>query len=265
MSNITFVYPTNTRAVSLTGTNCAMNCPWCGGHYLKKMAELTQIEQSVAKPASLLISGGWNAQGQLPWEENFNRLLSLKNQGIRLNIHSGLWKKEQVSRLKELNPVISFDFLLDQGLMKECGFVFSTTEVIKSYDLLVDSGLPVIPHLLLGRNRGSLGGDFEILKTLSAYNPKKLVLLIFIPTPDTAFADCPVPELLDLEKFFSRAQETLGRTSLILGCMRPGGALRVKIDNLAVKHNFSKIVMPAPQIRKTATKTLQQNECCAFD
>lgn len=265
MKHPTFVYPTNTKAVSLTGSSCAMKCPWCEGRYLKNMLQLPQIGELPAPPESLLISGGWNAGGQIPWEENFPALKRLREGGIRLNLHFGIFRNEKTALLKELSPLISYDFLLDDELLQLSGFGFKTAEVLKSYEALLATGLEVVPHLLLGRNRGRLSGDFSLLETLAAYRPQKAVFLIFIPTPGTAFETFFPPEIEQLEKIFSQAREKLPQTALILGCMRPGGAYRIKIDRLALKHQFNKIVMPAPQIRKTIPQALIQSQCCAFD
>jgi len=46
-STICFSYPSQTRAVSVTGDKCQLNRAHCGGHYLKHMKALQEERGSV--------------------------------------------------------------------------------------------------------------------------------------------------------------------------------------------------------------------------
>ena len=62
------VYPVKTLAVSVTGAACSLGCSHCGGHYLRHMVDIKNLEARLQwqKPSSLLISGGCDSTGQVP-------------------------------------------------------------------------------------------------------------------------------------------------------------------------------------------------------
>ena len=247
-----------------------MNCPWCGGYYLKSMKSLNPKRLKLFKgKTSVLISGGYDKQGKLPWREHLSFLKKIRRQGLKINLHPGICEKEDIEPLKELSPVISFDFITDDDLLEEAGFSVQKKDFLSSFELLQAQKIRVIPHLLVGRNRGKIKTEYEGLKILADYSLKKLVFLIFIPAPGTAFSAFSPPSLSELEKFFFFAREALPRTDFYLGCMRPRGFGREKIEELAIKYQFVKIVMPAKrtqkQMKENNFRIKEQKECCAFD
>ena len=213
-----------------------------------------------------MVSGGFDVKGQLPLLANLEYLKQLDK---KLNIHLGVCDREIIDRLKPLNPIISFDFNHDEEMLKAAGFSVKPKDYLKSYQLLVQETFTVIPHLLVGRNRGKIQSEYHSLEILADYSPPAVVFLIFTPTPGTAFAGSSPPDLTELEKFFAQAKATLPKTAFYLGCLRPKGILREKIDRLAINYDFAKIVMPAPKTKARAREAgftiNEESECCAFD
>ena len=62
--HIGFARPHRTLAVSLTGSECALNCAHCAGHYLRQMVHIQNADATGM--ASCLISGGCDARGKVP-------------------------------------------------------------------------------------------------------------------------------------------------------------------------------------------------------
>ena len=56
------------------------------------------------------------------------------------------------------------------------------------------------------------------------------------------------PPLADIGTFFEAARKALPTTDVMLGCARPLGAMKVKIDRLAVDAGLNGIAYPADGI-----------------
>ena len=76
---IEFATPKRTKAISVTGAVCALNCAHCGGHYLEAMQPLSEIRDEKAVDAdSCLISGGCTLRGKVPVAEHAEKLGIIK-------------------------------------------------------------------------------------------------------------------------------------------------------------------------------------------
>jgi hypothetical protein len=95
-----------------------------------------------------------------------------------------------------------------------------------------------------------------------------LVLLVFIPTAGTRYADRkpPAPEVV--ADLLAEARLRFPGTPLYLGCMRPKGRYRDQLDPLAVRAGLNVIVSPARPARQLADDlglaVRQTRECCVL-
>lgn len=249
-----------TLSVSLTGTACQLKCDHCFGHYLKAMVTPKEALQSDAN--SMLISGGFNQKGQIPLYENREILLELKSKNKKLNVHPGFLRDKDIDLLKELNAVISFDFTQDERVIDDIYHLsVSPKDYEKQYWQLLHNGLSVVPHVCLGL--GEVDADKKTLEKIAELNPPKTVLLIFRPTRETPLYNKATIEIKTLEKLWQQFRENyFGQ--VILGCMRPGGSYREKVDKLALELGFDGIVKPTPTIQKKFKNMQIIDECCAF-
>ncbi|MFH0801780.1 MAG: radical SAM protein [bacterium] len=267
---IEFCRPTRTLAISLTGSRCALSCAHCGGHYLRGMKTPEEAEHLLAGKdyRSCLISGGSDERGRVPLHENLSFLSRLSSIGLRLNLHTGLVPPESVSGLESLSPTISFDFLVDDETIRSVyGTGAAGKDYLESFRAL-SKRYPTVPHLTIGLLEGRIRGEYAALEALASEKPEKLVFLVFIPTKGSRFERCSPPPLPEVEKIFSRAREILPGTSFFLGCMRPGGLYRQRLDLLALKYRFSRLVMPSRPAQEMALKLGMQvvtvEECCCL-
>jgi uncharacterized radical SAM superfamily protein len=220
------------------------------------------------KYRSCLISGGSDEKGRVPIHEHLPFLARLVSRGFRLNLHTGLLPPGKAAGLESLSPTVSFDFLVDDETIRAVyGNGASGNDYLESFRAL-SKKYPTVPHLTIGLLGGRIRGEYAALEALASEKPEKLVFLVFIPTRGSRFERCSPPPLPKVEKIFSRAREILPGTSFLLGCMRPGGSYRGKLDLLAVKHGFSRLVMPSPAAREAAVrsglKVVLREECCCL-
>jgi hypothetical protein len=257
--------PSATRPVSLTGAACGLNCAHCGGFYLQHMQPIEALD--VAGSKSLLISGGCDPQGRVPVTRHLETIAALKGK-VRLNWHVGFIDDADLERIAPLVDVVSFDVVGDAETAREVyGLELTLADYMDTYDRLA-ARVPVVPHVTIGLRAGRLSGEITALEALAERHPAKLILIILIPTPGTAYADVPPPALGDVAEVLLAARELLPTTALHLGCMRPYGAYRRAVDELAVRAGINGIVNPSANVAALAAAlgltVIGRDECCAF-
>ncbi len=263
--------PERTLAVSLTRTSCALNCAHCGRHYLESMTPMERCPETLDKKSysSCLVSGGCAPDGSIDIKDKLNFFEYLKGRGMRINSHVGLIKKDEMRAMAPLVDRISFDFIVhDDTIAEVFGIDRKGTDYLDTYRDLRELGLPVIPHICAGIRGGTIEGEHEALETLAKIGADKLVFIVLIPTPGTAYADRRPPELDGLAGLFLRARKLFRDIPINLGCMRPKGRYRSELDVLAVKCGFNGIVNPTAKARDLAESRglalVKKWECCAL-
>lgn len=273
---IRFYRPTKTLPVSLTGGACALNCAHCGGHYLQHMRPIWSetLLSHAGKGArgngatSYLISGGCDRRGRVPVTSHLDRVAELRR-GRRLNWHVGLIDEEAMQAIAPLVDVISFDLVGDAKTAREVyGLDLTLSDYIETFEML-RRYVPVVPHITLGLRGGRLSGERAALEALQRQRLDALVLIILIPTDGTKYARCAPPTLPEVAELLVETRLLLPETRLCLGCMRPLGAYRQAVDELALEAGFNGIVNPSGGVvRRAAAMGLQsiwRDECCALD
>ncbi len=269
---IFFDFPTLTESITLTGHACALDCAHCGGHYLKGMRSVSEIEAQAASNSnyvfrSALISGGCTVDGKVPFTRQLDFLHKLK-QDVHLNFHVGLLDNDEILLLKDLANVVSFDFVADSETIEEVyGLKKGPEDYSRVYKALRDV-VPVMPHLTLGLKGGQWGGEEKALDALEELGLDGLIFNVFIPTPGTRYAQKPPLPIVEVIHFLARARIRFPDLPLALGCMRPKGKYRQILDEAAVALGINRLVMPTPGARRLASElglqVIRGEECCAL-
>lgn len=271
VDEIFFDFPALTESITLTGQSCALNCAHCGGHYLKGMRSVPEIQAQGPNSnyvfRSALISGGCTLEGKVPFTQQLDFLHKLK-QDVRLNFHVGLLDGDEILLLKDLANVVSFDFVADPKTIQEVyGLKRGLEDYSRVYQALREL-VPVMPHLTLGLRGGQWGGEEKALDALEELGLDGLIFNVFIPTQGTRYAlkqPLPVEEVI---RFLAGARMRFPDISLALGCMRPKGRYRQILDEAAVALGLNRLVMPTPGARRLAgelgLRVIKGEECCAL-
>jgi hypothetical protein len=215
-----------------------------------------------------LISGGCDQQGRIPFQPHLPALKRLC-QGKRTNWHVGLIKETDLVPLVSLIDVVSFDFVSDGATIHEVyGLDRDPHDYVKTYQML-RRHVSVVPHITIGLKGGVIGPEYEALTLLKELGvDEALVFIILIPTRGTTFADVEPPPPAQVADLLAHARILFPDLALHLGCMRPHGAYRDQVDQLAVQTGINKIVNPASSARKLAQemglRVLWKEACCVF-
>lgn len=262
---ITWAYPLDTAVLSLTGRECALDCAHCGGHYLHGMRPIWQAEPDGS--TSCLISGGCDPTGRVPVLSHLDRVRSWRP-GRRMNWHVGFVSEAEVQAIAPLVDVISFDFVGDNATIQEVYGIERTVEDYASTYRLLHRYARTLPHLTIGLRGGQLGHEWPALERLADLRVDGLVFLVFIPTPGTRYADRQPPAPEAVAELLAHARHQFPAVPLYLGCMRPRGIYRDRLDPLAVRAGMNVLVSPARPARELSAAlglvARQVRECCVF-
>lgn len=266
---IRFARPGDTVTVSLTGPSCPRACAHCGGHWLSQMSALDKVlaEAKGGRVKSVLVSGGCGPGGRVPWRQYLPELKELSSYS-RLNFHTGLVDEGDAQALSQVASAVSLDLVGDQETVTQVyGLSLPQQAWFESY-LHLKGQVQVIPHICVGLKGGQLSGEERCLEFLAQHPPETATLIVFIPTPGTAYAHREPPALAEVARIFSLARLLLPKTKLNLGCMRPPGRYRAQLDQLAIIQGFNGIVQPTSPAVKLAERLglaiTEGRECCSL-
>ena len=262
---ITWSYPLDTAVLSLTGGECALDCAHCGGHYLGGMRPIWEAEPDGS--TSCLISGGCDPTGRVPVLAHQERVRAWR-EGRTMNWHVGFVSEAEMEAIAPWVDVVSFDFVGDDATIHEVyGLDRTVDDYVETYRLLRRTAR-TLPHVTIGLRGGILGHELPAFERLQELGVDGLVLLVFIPTPGTRYADRepPAPEIA--ADLLAEARLRFPKVPLYLGCMRPRGRYRDQLDPLAVRAGLNVIASPSRPARLMAAdlglSTRQIRECCVL-
>jgi hypothetical protein len=216
---------------------------------------------------SCLISGGCDASGRVPVTRYLEQIRAIR-QGRRMNWHVGLIKEADLLAIAPYTDIVSFDFVGDDETIREVyGLDCTVAEYVRTYQML-RRHTRVIPHITIGLRGGAIGHEYPAMEKLQELGVDALVFIVFIPTPGTRYADCQPPPIEAVVNVLAEARLHFPDKPLHLGCMRPHGPYRTRLDTLAVRAGVNKIVSPARQAVQLAEELglsiVQSRECCVF-
>ncbi|MGD2205546.1 MAG: radical SAM protein [Anaerolineae bacterium] len=262
---ITWSYPLDTAVLSLTGQQCALDCAHCGGHYLGGMRPIWETEPDGS--TSCLISGGCDPTGRVPVLAHLDQVRAWRT-GRTMNWHVGFVSETEMEAIAPLVDVVSFDFVGDNTTIRE---VYGTKRTVEDYVdtyRLLRRYTRTLPHVTIGLRGGELGHELHAFELLQELGADGLVLLVFIPTPGARYADRQPPAPETVADLLAEARLQFHDVPLHLGCMRPKGRYRDKLDPLAVQAGLNVVVNPSRPARQLAgdlgLTVRQLRECCVL-
>ncbi len=249
------VFPT----ISVTGSSCALNCGHCGGVVLKTMHpaptpkdlfELgVKLKQNGAE--GVLVSGGCMPDGSVPLD-NFVEVLScLKHDlGLTVFVHTGIIGPETAFLLKKAGVDAALIDVIGsrETIQRTFNLKITPQSYVDSLKALDEAELNLVPHVVVGLDKGKLGGELNALKIIAENsNPKAIVIIAFMPIHGTEMEHSSPPKPIDIAKVAAAARQMFPNTPLALGCMRPKGKLRAETDGLAMKAGVDAVAFPSPE------------------
>ena len=267
------------RAVSITAERCDLDCEHCKGTLLRTMphAQAPQrliefgLEADARGDHGILVSGGCDRAGRLPWKEFIPAIRLIKDKtALKITIHSGLVDPETAVLLKEAGVDQALvDVIGDEETAKEVYHLRDGVRSIRrSMESLALAGLETVPHILFGLHYGQEKGEMAALEILKGFPLKKYVVVVLMPTKGTAMADVRPPAPDRVAGFMAKARLQLPKLKASLGCARPRGKYRRDLDVLAVKAGINSLALPSDRALVEATdrglEVCYEETCCSL-
>ncbi len=259
--------PHKTLAISVTGTSCQLRCAHCDGHYLAGMTDLRALNADTLRArTSLLISGGSDAHGAVPLLQHRERILELSDR-YNLNLHIGYQDPANLDFLEGRRVTISLDLIGDRAVVKRVFGLDYPPEAYEEMYRALCRKFRVIPHLTVGLNGGEASGEERVIEFLAHDPPPALTFLVFRPTRGTPFEHCSSPSIERVVDLIDRACDRVS-CDIHLGCMRPAGGYRARLDPLAWLAGARTVVMPERRFVDTLARGgiafTRMSECCSL-
>jgi len=264
--------------ISITGTECALNCKHCGRLVLETMYPAKSPEQLFELCAQLkakgahgcLISGGCMPDGSVPLGAFINSITDIKRElGLTVVVHTGVIDKATAEALAcaKVDSALLDIIGSNRTIRKICKLDVKVDAYASSMRALQESGVPFVPHLIVGLHYGKLEGEFDALRMIQKYSPSALVIIAFMPIHGTEMETVEPPNPLAITKVVAVARAMFNETPLVLGCMRPKGKHRVETDIMAIKAGVDAIAFPAEDAisfaQRAGRNLIFSSTCCS--
>ena len=262
--------------ISITGDHCSLQCDHCGGKILEKMISASTPALLVEKCQELhgkgmlgvLISGGCDASGELPWETFLEAISAMKAAtGLFVSIHSGLVNAEQAIGLKQAGvDQALIDVIGDDETFRKVYHVpFGVDRIEQSMEALSNAGIPMVPHIVCGLDNGRIKGEKTAVAMISHFPVTHLVIVSLMNILGTASYRATLPKPEDVAEVIIDARFQMPRTIISLGCARQRGNRR--LETMAIDAGINRLAMPSDEAIEKAENygldTRFQKTCCS--
>jgi len=248
--------PTTFPSISVTGSSCALKCKHCSGKVLNTMIPATTPKDLINLCSELkrngavgcLVSGGCLPDGSVPLDRFLEAIARVKRDtGLTIVVHTGVVNLLTARRLREAGvDAALIDIIGSDETIRE---IYQLNVEVEDYNrsllALHESGIPFVPHVLVGLHYGQLRGEFQALKMILKYSPSAVIIIALMPIHGTSMENVNPPTPEDIVRVMAAARLMLPCTPIVLGCMRPKGSHRAKTDTLAVRAGINAIAFPS--------------------
>lgn len=218
-----------------------------------------------------LISGGMDKFGRIPVSGVIDMIESFKkaHPDVHYNFHTGLVDQATARRIAAIADSVSFDFVGSAETIEEVyGLEKTPEDFLRSAQFLSELSQNFAIHVTIGLKRGILSHEERALELLQDLTFKKLIFIIFIPTPGTRYESADPPDFEDVKRVFGLARKRFPRKHIALGCMQPKGSYRDQLQEIALSCGLNEIVNPTRKLkeflRERDVPYKERIGCCAM-
>ena len=263
-------------AISITGTRCDLQCDHCNGRILESMVPActpeSLLEQCLYladnKNQGVLISGGCDGRGRLPWNTFAPAIRKIKDHTeLYVSVHSGLVNYDTALALKDAGvDQVLIDVIGDDETFRKIYHVpFGVSRIISAIESLKKAALSVIPHIVCGLDYGEMKGEKKAVGIISQFDVEQVVIVSLMGIPNTPIWGSRPPEPSAVAEIIAEARFKMPETELALGCARQRGNARLEM--LAIDAGVNRIALPSDEAIERAKaygmEIRYQRTCCS--
>ncbi|MFN3976212.1 MAG: radical SAM protein [Aquificaceae bacterium] len=266
--------------ISITGKNCELMCDHCASKILWHMIpattpqELWKISNELKARGidGVLISGGSNKDGVVELYPFLDVMRRIKEElGMFVSCHVGLVDERLSEGLKQAKvDAVLLDIIGDDETIAQ---VYKLPHKgVKDYEeslrLLKEYQHNIVPHVIIGLHYGQIKGEYRAIDMIAQFDPSALVMVVVMPYYGKArFQLLPPPKAEDSARVIFYARKALPKRPVVIGCARPAGPDRAKLDLYALHAGVNGITFPAEGIftyaKSLGLKPIISPNCCS--
>lgn len=264
-------------AISITGGYCKLQCEHCRSTILKPMLAATTpstlwrlVNELVEKGAQgMLLTGGSNQRNEIDYRSFWpvvRRIKALYPE-FEITCHTALINHENALRMSDAGvDVAMMDVIGAQDTIRRVYHLKrDVADFAASLKALCQTSMRVVPHVVLGLHFGKLLGEWHALEIIKEAAVDGVVLVAVMPHfASHRYQQNPLDSEV-IARFILYARHVLPSVPLSLGCARPAGQLKTKIDAYALMAGVDRIAHPAEglvQLAITLGHEVQISSAC---
>jgi lipoyl synthase len=251
-------------------------CDHCRGQLLDPMIAADDPEALLETCLALerkghygvLISGGCNRDGRLPWEPFLSALKAVKEKTrLFVSVHAGFISATDAAGLKQAGVDQALvDVIGDDGTLKRIYHVpFGVERITAGLAALQTAGLPTVAHIVCGIDYGRMRGEWKALDMIAEFEIEQVVFLSLMGLPGTPVQRVNPPGPENVAELIARARLRMPGTPFSLGCARTRGSERLEV--LAVDAGVNRMALPSDAAVERAQayglEIRYQKSCCS--
>jgi len=216
----------------------------------------------------ILISGGSDEEGRLPWEKFIPFIKDIKQKtGLYISIHSGLVDDTISMALKDAGiDQALIDVIGDDDTFTRIYHVdFGISRIISSMESMIRAEIPIVPHVVCGLDQGRMKGEIRAIEIISGYKIEQLVVVSLMTIPGTPFWGMETPNPEEIVELIAKARLMMPEVPISLGCARKRGDVSLEIKALEV--GINRIALPSEEVldyaRQLGMEVRFQRTCCS--
>ncbi len=272
LDGITGKYP----AISLTGGDCALKCDHCAGAVLNGMIQLKEPWQLVAECQTMakqghhgvLISGGCDEEGRLPWERFIPAIEEIRaSTNLLISVHSGLVDDADAFGLKQAGVDQALIDVIgsDETFKKICHAPFGISRIQAAMESLDRAKIPIIPHIVCGIDYGRIRGEKNAVAMISRFKVEQVVIVSLMSVTGAPMERVSPPSAEAVADIIAEVRFKMPQTPVSLGCARQRGNSRLEV--MAIDAGVSRLALPSDEaVERAAAYGLDiryQKTCCS--
>lgn len=275
-------------ALSITGEECDLLCDHCRGNLLKHKIPAGTPDELVDRCCGLaakghfgvLISGGCDSKGRLPWDRFVPAIKKIKTKtDLLVSVHSGLVDDETALKLKWAGVDQALIDVVgdDDTYQSVCHVPFGVDRIEAAMASLRRAGLSLIPHIVCGLHYGKMRGEKRAVAMISRFQVELVVIVALMcqtmkytkkekTTNDPNKMDNAIPPTAEaVADIIAEARFAMPKTPISLGCARRRGDRRMEL--LAVEAGVNRMALPSDEAVEKANnyglEIIYQKTCCS--
>jgi uncharacterized radical SAM superfamily protein len=216
----------------------------------------------------VLISGGCDEEGRLPWKKFIPAIRQLKEKtNLFISVHCGILDNAMALDLKKAGvDQALIDVIGDDETYRSIYHVkFGISRIESTLASLQNARLPVTPHIVCGLHYGSIRGENRAIEMISRFDAEQVVIVSYMNIPGADRSKFVLPGAAEVAGIIAQTRFHMPEVTINMGCARERG--NTLLETLAIDAGVNRMAIPSDEAIKRAMdyglEIRYQRTCCS--